>query len=357
MNKYNISGLILPTMSRLYHNYVRNVLKNIFLANYYMYQYKNKKLSTVYLETTNACNLNCVICPTQRENNTIIKHGFMSPKFFNRLVDEIARESPYINVFLHKDGEPLLHPNIIDFLGYACSKLKNVTLVTNATLVNGEMAKAILNTNLQNIKFSVDGITKNTYEKIRIQSKDNPYTSSQSPVDYETVISNILNFCNLKKELKSKIRVCLRMTNFKMSNTEITNYRSFWEKRVDSVEIAGFHSWSGEIYKEKKEHLRYPCLHLWRQSIISWNGTMVPCCTYIDFANDGKGFLANINNINIKDAFFGSVLLNMLRRAHIDNNLDEIAPFCKNCDDWRVHYDGLGNIWTKKMKKALRPEN
>ncbi len=330
------------------------IIKDAYLTRSYINFYKRKKLPTIWLETTNACNLNCIMCPTQRKEAKEFKHdGFISVNLFCRMVDEIASEDKTINLRLHKDGEPLLHPNIVDLIEYSSSKLLNVSLVTNATLLNQDMANAILSTNLSNIRFSIDG-SKNTFEKIRIQSKNNPYASPLVPVDYDSVISNVLYFCKRKSELKKNIRIGVRITDFKSTSKEQDAYKSFWKKHVDYVEIARYISWTGKIYKTKQECVRYPCLNLWQSLTVTWNGLLVPCCTYVDYTGDGKGILADLNNSNLslKQAFYESTAIKEIRRAHIDNNLEEIAPFCIQCDDWRI--PRIDHIWTKNMRRELK---
>ena len=82
---------------------------------------------------------------------------------------------------------------------------------------------------------------------------------------------------------------------------------------------------------------------------------IVPCCTFIDYTGDGKGILGDLKNSNssLKEMFYESTAIKEIRRAHIDNRLERIAPFCIQCDEWRQ--SGIDKIWTKKMKQELRP--
>ena len=328
--------------------YKRHLLKRI----------KHRQLPSVYLETTSACNLNCVMCPTQR---TVVKKfkkdGFMDVILFRRLIDEIASENPRISVFIHKDGEPLLHPEIVDFIYYASSRLKNVTLVTNATLLDEEMDRAILSTQLQNIRFSVDGFNKHTFEKIRKQSLDNPYADHAVSVDYESIVSNIKRFCELKKNLGKHLpRVGVRITSFKATQQELSDFTSYWKRWVDFIEIAELLSWSGQVTQENcDDSQRFPCSSLWGHTAINWDGTMVPCCTYIDTTGNGKGVLADLNTSSLREAWFSSTIQH-LRMAHLDNDLEKMAPFCKLCRDWRSSFPDGRIVWSEKFRACMRSE-
>lgn len=321
-------------------------------------RFRQRRLPTVFLETTNACNLNCIMCPTQRPMaKKFKKDGFMDAVLFRRLVDEVASEDPWINVLLHKDGEPLLHPEIVDFISYASCRLRNVTLVTNATLLNEDMAHAILRTQLQNIRFSVDGFSKQTFEKIRRQSRENPYTNPTVSVDYESVINNIRYFCGLKKSLGKQFpRVGMRITNFKATKREINDYSSYWKQHVDFIEVAELLSWTGQVVQETcDDSHRYPCVNLWGHMTINWDGTMAPCCIYMDNTGNGKGILADLNTSSLQEAWY-SPAIQRLRLAHLDNDLDEVAPFCKMCHDWYCSEPDGDKVWSEKFKACMRSE-
>jgi len=311
----------------------------------------------IYIETTSACNLNCVMCPTQRPN--VIKHkkqGFMRWSLFCRLIDQIASENPYAAVRLHKDGEPLLHPDITEFIHYASSHLYDVLLVTNATLLTEQMSRDILSTPLQTIRFSVDGNTKETFEKIRRQSSQNPYRSPEVPVDYESVIANISRFCELKRSLgQSFPRVGMRITAFNATQKELPDYIAYWKKRVDFVSIASFASWSGgQIHQKELDYSkRYPCTQLWDTMTINWDGTMSPCCVYVDTVGDKKGNLGDLNSLSIRKAWHAPPIQGV-RLAHLNNELDEVAPYCKRCLDWRISSVPGEKLWNEPFKTKMR---
>ena len=61
-------------------------------------------MKRIYLEITNACNLNCKFC-TQEKGNDFIKI-----EIFKKYIKQIKEISNYI--YLHVLGEPLLHKDI-----------------------------------------------------------------------------------------------------------------------------------------------------------------------------------------------------------------------------------------------------
>ena len=84
----------------------------------------------VYVESTNVCNLDCIMCPTGLHIDTRPK-GFMEWDLYTSIIDEIA---PWAEaVVLHSWGEPLLHKRIIDMIRYAKDRGLWVETSTNAT--------------------------------------------------------------------------------------------------------------------------------------------------------------------------------------------------------------------------------
>jgi hypothetical protein len=261
----------------------------------------------------------------------------MDFELFTRLVDDIARDLPWVeSVYLHKDGEPLLHPRIVEMVDYASRRHPNVTLVTNATLLDEEKSRAILSTALQNIRFSVDGLTKATFERVRIQRHDNEFAGMGLPVGFDAVMANIDRFLQLRQRAGNTIlKVGLRTTDFKPTQTELEAYVSHWSKRVEFVDVAGLSSWSGEVGKETSAEGRQPCLSPWASLVVSWDGKLVPCCIYIDATGEKKGDLFDVSSSSLF-ASLRATRRRALMLAHLENTLAVEAPYCAGCRDWRA---------------------
>ena len=85
-------------------------------------------LKKAYLEITNVCNLTCAFCPgTRREKR------FLSLKEFKILSAKLRPYTDYL--YFHLMGEPLLHPELGEFLAHAGALGFRVILTTNGTLL------------------------------------------------------------------------------------------------------------------------------------------------------------------------------------------------------------------------------
>ena len=69
----------------------------------------------LYVESTNICNLSCIMCPTGRKEQ-VRKKGYMDFDLFKSIVDQMA---PWVQTTtLHIWGEPLMHPRLFDMIAY-----------------------------------------------------------------------------------------------------------------------------------------------------------------------------------------------------------------------------------------------
>lgn len=88
------------------------------------------------VEISNFCNLTCSYCPHPSQSRA---KGNMS---FSTLVDvvELAIQCGQKNLFLNNFGEPLLHPELFDFISYVKTKGIECNFITNGILLDEEKA-------------------------------------------------------------------------------------------------------------------------------------------------------------------------------------------------------------------------
>jgi MoaA/NifB/PqqE/SkfB family radical SAM enzyme len=134
-------------------------------------------LRKVYVEPTNACNLDCRTCVRHSWNEP---EGFMDWLVFERVVDgldEAGREAaassrdtapgaPASIAFMGL-GEPLLHPRLVDMVRLATERGLATEVTTNALLLDQEMADELVAAGLGQLVVSIDGATAETFGKVR----------------------------------------------------------------------------------------------------------------------------------------------------------------------------------------------
>lgn len=257
------------------------------------------KLTTIGIETNNTCNLTCIHCPTNREMKR--KKGYMELETFKKIIDlspEVGR------VYLTNWGEPLIHPKIVEMIRYAHIKGKQTALTTNGTVLHKSLTRELLESGLNIIKFSVDGCKK-TYEKIR-------------GFPYEKLESNILQFFQMRNELKKHTWVEVSMVMFNETFTEIDSFFKKWKKHADFVNIQ-------PKFLTIKKKIPSLCKDLWRILVVLWNGNVAPCC--VDF--EGELIIGDATKESLQKLFKGP-LMTELRKKHLRKQLPSLCIACSH---------------------------
>lgn len=272
---------------------------------------------SVIVETTNFCNLKCTCCGHTNMNR---EKGFMKLSLYKKLIIEIAKENPNIDLWMVFYGEPLtLRYKIIYLIDYAKkSGLKNVFMNTNGVLLDDEIAEAIIDSKLDKIVFSLDAYYEETYKKIRNNN------------NFEKVKESILKFIEIKKRLNSNIKIEVQLIEIPgiHKEGEIEKFRNYWKNNEVVAKIKPYVTWTGAVeINEMRHKKRYPCSWLFRTFVATWNGNVVQCgCDY-----DGKYIAGNVNNDSIKNIWQNN--LKKVRDLHLQENYNA-TPICNDCKDW-----------------------
>ena len=107
-----------------------------------------KKYKKIYVEITNRCNLSCSFCSKVEKplRNMTIEE-------FKCIIEKIKDYTD--TIYLHVKGEPLVHPNLIEFLNVAEEHNIKVNLTTNGTLFPNLVDKLKECKSLKKINFSL----------------------------------------------------------------------------------------------------------------------------------------------------------------------------------------------------------
>ncbi|MCL4457656.1 MAG: radical SAM protein [Nitrospirae bacterium] len=282
----------------------------------------------VTIETIFGCNAKCVMCvidhPTDR------KKRIMQPALFYRIVDNLTEYKDHIEMFdLFGLGEPLLDPYIFERIGYVKGKgFRRLAISTNADLLDADKQMALLDTGIETVLFSIDGISKATHESIR------------HGVSYERVVDNIQSIIRMRDDGGFPTRFIVRFIKQPINMHELESWKMFWASKIskskgDLIAVYNMHSWGGEVASKDQilgelslniETEKRPCHHIFYNMIILSDGSM-PLCSE-DFLKAQYGF-GNISNNDIME-IYNSEKFNRIREVHISGNKVSINP-CKEC--------------------------
>lgn len=294
--------LVLSTMKR------NGLLGLTNLALRYYEQNKQPNVAhytptALQIEITTACNLKCTMCE-HTFMQQIGRHLKMNE--FKKLIDS----NPNIQVInLTGIGEALLNPEFLGMVEYAKQKGLYVWFNDNFTLMTKERMDRLLDSGVDYIIMSLDGATKEVFEKIRVKAS------------FETVVSNFKKLMaerdarNLKKPLLGlnmvvvtenyhEIEPIVRLAHelkaddlmfisivlsdntgnlslWKMNTEEI---KPFVEKAKKTAEELGVRviAWPTiKLLPSKQTGCAYP----WLNPYISYNGDVIPCCYIPQMSN------------------------------------------------------------------------
>ena len=261
----------------------------------------------VRVETTNACNARCTICPHRMMQRPICT---MDEETFRRIIDECALERCR-EVHLHNFGEPLLDKNLENRVRYAKDAgIEKVKIFSNGALLTEKRARGLIEAGLDEIKVSMDGATREEFERIRV------------PLKYDVVVENIRRLVAYRNESGARMRI--KFACVSTSDKEET-IRSL-EKIVDRFSFGKIHNWNGEESGACRVGIRKPCSRLWRTFTILADARVSLCC--LDY--DGKMILGRIDKEHSIRSIFNSPAYSRLRILHRTARQSEIS-LCRNC--------------------------
>ncbi|MFA5054696.1 MAG: radical SAM protein [Dehalococcoidia bacterium] len=123
------------------------------------------RLSKLYIEPTNQCNLDCRTCMRNVWEEPL---GMMSDAVFDGIVAGLKEFSPLPTVFFGGFGEPLFHPRIVEMVRRVKELGCRVELITNGTMLTPELSKELVQAGIDLLWVSLDGATPDSYEDVRL---------------------------------------------------------------------------------------------------------------------------------------------------------------------------------------------
>ena len=328
-------------LSKLSSKKIGNAFKlygSYFLSKWTKKNFHKGMPMSLAIEPTTSCNLRCPQCPSGLRSFTR-ETGMLEKNVYEKAIDELH---PYLtHLTFYFQGEPYLNPNFLAMVHYAHEKKIFTHTSTNAHFLDEKKSRETVQSGLNQIIISIDGMTEENYRKYRIGGS------------LEKVIEGTKNLSQAKNELKSKTpHVVWQFIAFEHNLHEIPLAKKMAKKygvnelKIKSAQIYDFENgndlipkkskWSryqkiGEHYVIKNKMLNH-CWRMWQSAVITWDGNMVPCC----FDKDAKYTMGNTLQTEIKNIWENpqyQSFRNLILKSR--KNID----ICKNCTEgtkiWR----------------------
>ena len=263
------------------------------------------------IETTTRCNANCVYC-----GNDSVPKMDMEYNLYKKIVDA----APFVKrIDPLSRGEPLMYPYIIQAIGYAKSKRKEVVVHTNGSLLTRWMSERLLATTLDLLVFSIDEIDPDRFAKIR------------RGLDISSILANVQVFNSIREKYNYSTKTMARICKVKANADkleEIINGLSpyFDEVRVmPKLKVLS----SSEVQKQRLCYSNpLQCIDPYRNLVVRPDGRVVFCCTdWYDNFTIGR-ISEQVTERELLD-IFNSKQMNRLRDGMKKGRIPAICSVCR----------------------------
>lgn len=286
------------------------------------------------IQTTSFCNAKCVFCPND-DLKPLFAPQVMEEALFKKIIDECSSYPGIERIILYLNNEPLTDVNIVERINYAKKTVPwaSVHILTNGFLLDEKMQDALINSKLDWIGISMQGIKKETVE-------------AAMGIDYDIVFPRVLEF--IKKAKKKRDPENFIMVTFLkhkyMSLAEYKEAVSFWKgqgvSRISSFE--GPVSRAGNVNSlPKVAHPRVSgCNSIWANEMIHIveNGDVILCC--MDWKREV--ILGNLNSEKIHEVWNSSRYA-QIRDKRDGNKISEDNFICKRCEAAAVNKEAAAS--------------
>ena len=304
------------------------------------------------VEPTNFCNLKCPLCPSGNGDMTR-ERGHMDLGRYRSLIDETGDD--LVLLLLWNQGEPFINKEFVEMVRYAHARRIPTMTSTNGHFVRTrEQALDLVDSGLDEIIISLDGVDQETYERYRVGGK------------LERVLEAARLLAAAKRERGSATPlVNLQFIVFRHNEDDLPEaVRLARELEADKFLVKTAQVYSSEdaatFLPEQELYRRYEggetngdgppgpggnglrvkgqpvrgCKVLWYSSMVNWDGAVAPCCFDKNVDHPmGRAFSAGPGNGD------GSTFAQAWRsRAYADFRrtvLDDrgAVDMCRNCSE------------------------
>jgi radical SAM protein with 4Fe4S-binding SPASM domain len=288
---------------------------------------------SVSIEPTTSCNLRCPECPSGLRAFTR-PIGMLQPVFFDALLQQIKKHVHSLTFYFQ--GEPYLNPDFLKMVKAANTSGIYTITSTNAHYLDEKNARETVESGLDKLIISVDGSSEESYTKYRVGGQ------------YQKVLDGTKMILEQRRLLKSSHpRVVWQFIVFKHNEHEIGAIQKMAEEiGVDTLQIktaqvyhfdnaddliptaskyARYRKNSSGKWKIKNKLLNQ-CWRMWQGCVITWDGSVVPCC----FDKDAKYKVGNLQSQSFRSVWL-SPEYNQFRQAILKGRSQ--IDICTNCTE------------------------
>ena len=307
---------------------------------------------SVHIDICSVCNFKCSFCfqaDKEGMKEVGLQTGLMEFELFKKIVDDL-KEFPdkLAKIKIGNHGEPTLHKMLPEFINYArLSDVANIVEVfTNGSKLNKKLNRDLVDSGLQRINISLEGLTSRRYEEV-----------AGVKMNMEQLINNMKDLYEYKNAVKSDLIIYTKIVDqasaldkgddrsFTFSQEERDYFFNTYGPISDEIYIESIvPQWSQTqddkqnidvvdekefektgMYDQKIKYYKEICPFTFMYLHFNWDGTTSPCT--LDWAK--KVLIGNVNNDSAKNIWNGKALKE-LQLAQLEGKRHKIN-FCNDC--------------------------
>lgn len=302
------------------------------------------------VDPSSLCNFLCKFCPTG--NRDLIRktrryQGNLDFNLFKKIIDDLKEFSKPIKVLrLYKEGEPLINPHFSDMIKYAkdSKRVLRVDTTTNGSLLNPKLNRQIVDSGLDQINISVNGVSPEQF-----------YKFTNVRVDFQRYVDNIRDLY----ENKGNCEIYIKAIKEIFSSSEQSKFFDIFGNIADRIYLENLSpAWpefefDGIEMKFSSGHYGQPimerqvCPYIFYIMVINSDGKTSLC------VGDWKHQLGygDTSKQSVKDIWLGDII-NSYRIAHLENRRCDNSV-CRACQV--ISHGTLDNIdaYAKEIRQRF----
>lgn len=294
------------------------------------------------LEITTGCNLNCLMCETHSAQRPT---GQIEMEMFQRALDELE----YIGCRMltyHTIGEPTIHRRFADLLRISAERGFAVWLSTNGMLLD-RFFDALRQWPPAVIRWSVDGATQETYERIRAGG------------DFAKLLANMAATRRMIEQhglpTRMELNATLSADNLHEAPLFYDVYGPYLDDaRINFSVINSLSAGDRSYYAENRlfgDTPQVPCVPLWQSLYVGYDGQVSACCR--DY--HGDLIVGDLRTHTLEEIWRGPEM-SSLRSRHEARDFAALPIACQNCHAAETgQTELLTSYVTALSRRAMKP--
>ncbi len=287
--------------------------------------------AAVSVEPTTFCNLRCPECSSGLQTFTR-PTGTLKITDFARWSSGLKQTVIWINLYFQ--GEPFLHPDLFSIIRLSKKHRFYTMASTNGHFLDEERCRMILVSGLDRLVISLDGLDQETYTQYRKGGSVSVVTDGIKRLAAMKIASGvthpylIIQFLVMRSNEHQKEDV-VRWINLpgvdkiELKTAQFYDYEYGHPQIPEQSKYSRYQKTTDGRFMLKSK-LPNHCRRVWFSSVITWDGTLLPCC----YDKDGSHPMGNLNVQPVKNIWNG-ILFKKFKKKVLTGRA--FIPICKNC--------------------------